>query len=256
MSAPHDHTLVFGQAINNVTVFNPELQHDVAVSGTEGLKEFGVTNGFTNPYVVGAYGLSDFDEVALYYELERIGTNRIMALEGIALYQETENALQTLLNADISAQLTEDYLFYDGVMDVNDEFQWKSPRDLSISIGFKGIHKSGYDFGLFKNHVFNDKVGAGAAGYSYRNWSMMFPVGMLMNKNSGTEQPTVGYEYKALNGYSREMVIADISGIGVAGTGGYRPVAVNQFDIHKTGMVSEIATHNTCGNHIVIQRPQ
>ena len=67
--------------------------------------------------------------------------------------------------------------------------------------------------------------------------------------------PTVGYEYRANDGYSREVKMGVLAGIGVAGSAGM-PSAVHGNDTVDIGMLSHIGFHGACANKIYLQRPQ
>jgi hypothetical protein len=249
-----DGALLWGQQINNITEFNPELGFDVNISGTEGLIRFATVNGNTDTYTVGNFQMADFDDISRYYERERIGINDIMALQGIDINIEIENVLIDLLDGDLAAMLTKDYMYGDGMF--MDAMKPKlDASDFAMKFGFRAVKKSGYRYYFYCMPVFNENVGAGAAGYDYPNWQVMFPVGYAKEKSSGDNRATIGYEYKQLGAYSREEVIADISGVGVAGSGTPYRIASNQFDLYKMGMVAEIAFHGTCANHITLVRP-
>jgi hypothetical protein len=248
-----DGALIFGSSIDNITTLSSQLGVDVTVKGTEGLIEFARVNGYTVNYTPGSYTTQDFDGIARIYELERIGVKEIAGWQGIDIYQEQENALQALLNGDLTANLAANRFTFS--MEPNDAHQLVDSGDFALRIGFQAVRKSGYNFSWKSLHTFNEAIGAGAEDYNYTQWSIWTPLGYTKNKATGGTAGTVGYEYKVLNGYSREQVVANINGVGVAGSGGLSPVAVNQYDISTIGMLSEIASHNTCANHIILQTP-
>ena len=245
-----DGGLMWGQSVTNpnVSQFSSELGFDVPLTGTEGLVEFATVNGQTIGYTT--YQLSDFDDLSLYYQSNRPNTRDIMCLQGALLNTRVENVLQDLLNADINSQITKDFLYGDGVF--RDDVQAVSPEKLAIKIGFRGLMKSNfrYCFNVVAN--FSEVVGAGAPGYRYSEWQIAMPVGYAQNKSSDTRVPTMGYEYKELKGYSRENILAKITGAGT--NQGFEQVA-NENDIKKCGMISEYAAHYTCANMIVRQIP-
>lgn len=249
-----DGALIFGQTIDNITQNVSELGFDVPVKGTEGLIDFGLLNGYTVGYTPGALSIGDFDAISRLFEQERLGVRQIMAWDGFDIFTEKENALQTLLNADITAQLVRGMFRFDGGTGI-DELQPIGDADLAVNIGFYALKKAGYIYSWKLLHVFNEYMGAGAPGYDYTRWSIYHPLGYVMNKATGQSVPTIGYEYKQLGNYSRENVVADISGVGVAGTGTPYPIATNVNDIHKLGYLAEIAFHGTCANHLIIHQP-
>ena len=249
-----DGALIWGQQINNVTEFNTELGFDVPVTGTEGMIDFATVNGNNDTYTIGNYQLADFDDTSKYYERERIGVRDIMCLQGIDINIEIENVLADILDGDLAALLTKNYMWGDGVF--RDEMQPQvDAGTFAMEFDFRAIKKSNFRYFFYLLHIFNENVGAGAAGYDYPSWQVMFPVGYAKEKSSGDNRATIGYEYKTLGSYSREEVVADIAGVGVAGSGTPYRIAVNDRDTYGMGMVSEIAFHGTCANHITLVRP-
>lgn len=247
-----DGALIWGTPINNISEFSSELGFDVSIKGTEGLINFAETNGYTVNYTPGSMALADFDAIARIYEQERVGTNDIMSWQGYDYYVELENLLQSQLNADLTAQLSRSW--FRGQMDMDDQ-QLMDDSDFALTIGFYALRKGGYNFAWKKLHLFSEAVGAGAAGYDYSEWSIYHPLGYTKNKANGTNVPTIGYEYKQLGNYSREVVVANLAGVGVGGSGTPYSIAVNQYDTLNTGYVSEIAFHGTCANHIILHTP-
>jgi len=249
-----DGALIWGQQINNISEFNAELGFDVPITGTEGLIDFATVNGNNETYVPGNYQLADFNDTSRYYERERIGVRDIMCLQGIDINIEIEDVLIDLLDGDLAAMLTKNFMWGDGVFD--DEMQPEiDAGTFAMEFNYRAVRKSNFRYFFYMMHIFNENVGAGAAGYDYPNWQVLFPIGYAKDKSSGDKRATIGYEYKKLGNYSREEVIANISGVGVAGSGGAYSIAVNGNDTHGMGMVSEIAGHNTCANHITLVRP-
>lgn len=246
-----DGALLWGTSIDNVFINSSELGFDVPVLGTEGMIEFGTTNGWTVNYTPGALAMGDFDTISDIYESERIGIRDIFTWQGKSYYNELENVLQTLLNADITAQLYRKFL--DDGSGIGE--QPTMSEDLFVHIGFNGLKKGGYVYGWKLLHAFNEAMGAGSDAYDYDQWAIYHPLGFVRNKSNNQMMPTIGYEYKQLGNYSRETVIAEIAGVGVAGTGTPYTIASNVYDIHRVGYVSEIAFHGTCANHMIIQRP-
>lgn len=249
----YDGALIWGQQNNNPGVLfetPPELGFDVPDTGTEGMIPFALTNGFEDNYTVGSYNINELDEISRYYEGERIGVRDIMALQGIDINIEIENTIQALLNADLTAQLSKEWLG-GGAYGFTGDTSYMDPSDFALKIGFRGVKKSNYNYMFYMMHPFNKNTGAGSASYNYKNWQVMFPIGYATSKDSGERRPTVGYEYKMLNGLSRENIVGSFAG---AGANYYSP-AVNGTDLMTMFYVAEVAGHFTCGNHMVIQKP-
>lgn len=253
-----DGALIWGENIDNITVFVPELSFDVPVRGTEGLLQFATTNGNIDDYIaIGGYTIADFRGMAEYYEQERVGTSEMMCLQGFTIYNEIEQEMADFLNGDTAALLTKKIFYGDSEFNyLNDSLYESDPANFALEIGFKAIDIAGYTFMFRKFPDFNKRVGAGSPGYNYSSWQVVMPLGFAKDKKTSTKRGTFGYEYKeSADGYSRETIVGEFSGAGVGGSGRYRS-AVNQHDIHRCFMISEFAFHPTCGNHITIQKPQ
>jgi hypothetical protein len=247
-----DGALLWGTPNTNNSQFVPGLGHDAPTSGTEGLDLFSATNGSTQTYTPNAFTMADFDATGRYYEQERIGVRRLFCLQGFDINTEIENVLMDLFDADLAATIsdtTDYFLSNGGTADrLPEDFQIHNAKEFAANIGFRSVRKGGYTYSFKTFHVYNELMGAGAAGYDYMQRQIMLPVGMTKEKSTDTMLPTFGYEYKQLHNYSREECIEEFGGVGSSGAIG-KP-AVNGTDIAICGMVSELAFHGTCANHI------
>lgn len=238
-----DGALLWGGAIDNITVQSVAgVGIDLPVTGTEGLVDFATLNGYTDNYTVGAYAISDFDNMAKLMEKERTGTRKFMTWDGIDLWHEKENEVFSLFNQDATPFLSF----------VGNAAEDQPLAGNVVNIGFRGIQKGGYYWGWQLLHEFNSATGAGASGYDFVNWSIVTPFGYVANKGTGNKSPMIGYEYKELNSVNREVVFGRLPGFGTA-MAGEQPVTEN--DVTKMGLLSEIAFHGACANHIIVQRP-
>lgn len=247
-----DGALLWGQNINNITIFNANLGFDVPVRGTEGLIDFATTNGNVDNYVaVGGYTMSDFRDLARYYQGEQVGTNSLMCLMGFEIFNEVEEELIDMLDGDLAAMLTKNFMYGDSVFDnMESEMVYKEPAEFALKLGVRAVKIANFNFCFRQFQDFNKKVGAGADGYDYKSWQIVLPVGYSVDKGTNTTRGTFGYEYKQQGGYSRENIVGEFGGAGIQG----KPV--NASDIHRSFMISEFAFHATCANHITIQKPQ
>jgi hypothetical protein len=244
-----DGALVFGTQNTNPLLVDQDtdMGYDVPYTGTEGLVPFAVNEGNVDTYNV--FSINDFDDVSAYYEGERIGVRELITLCGMQLYIEQENVLQNFLNADVNSQLWYDWL---NPSDWVDDYQPNDAmKDQYLHIGFKGLNKAGYTYGIRLLHVFNENVGAGASIYNYQRRQLIIPKGYSKDKRSGESRPTMGYEYKQLGQYSREYIYGMIGGAGIT-----EVMPSNQFDTRKKFHISEVSFHGTCSNHVTIQQPQ
>lgn len=244
------YALLFGVAADNLTENSTSVGHDVSITGTQGLIPFIEGNGHVDTYTVGSYDISDFDQTATLLRQERVGTWKITTYDGYGIFQETENALQDLLNANLSVELLKD--LGKGMNVSGESMQPFEDSDFSFYVGFRALKKSGFTFYFHLLHEFDEVVGAGAAGYDYPNYRIAVPLGTATDKANGSNVPFVSYEYKGLNGYDRHDLVDQYGGVG---TGPVVGRASNQYDLTQMGIVTELAGHFACPNRCVIQKP-
>lgn len=245
--------LLWGQPINNISELSSSLGFDVDIKGTEGLIYFIETNGYEDEYTLGSFGTPDLYAITGLYDQEQSGTKTLVTHEGFGLFVETEQAFTEFFSNDYSPSLMKSIAVEQGIP--AEDMQPFESSDFVFYAGFRGAKLAGYHIHFKKIHEFNEAIGAGAAGYNWSNSRIFMPFGSTVNKATGNTVPFVGYEYKQLGNYSRENVIADFGGAGVAGIGGILDTPVNGVDYRKKGMVAEIAGHYACPNLLVLQKP-
>lgn len=237
-----DGALIFGRANDQWTEDSDALGFAVNRTTTEGLIEFGITGGYTDEYLPGAYILQDFNEIGKIYNRERPNSNEIACWQGYDIFSEVEDTLVDYLKDTMINYAFNKY--FAGV-----DTYGMSAQDFAISIGFNALKKSGFNFIFKKLEVFNHPKYAGSEGYTYPGWQIFTPMGMITNKQTMTTMPTLGYQYKALDGYNREVEIWE--------TGGAGPIRkTDGIDVMNCYYRGEFAFHGACANQIVIQKPQ
>lgn len=252
-SKARDGMLLFGKQANNINVYNVSLEIDVPISGTEGFVSFASTSGTVKTYTSGSYSLNDIDTVAQILEDERATmSSNIICWTGTEAHQERENALANILSNNLDPfinRMIPALRGYDfsAIADTDESF------DFSYTFGIYAVRKGGFNFVFKKMPAFNDIKGAGLSNYKYRGTSIYHPVGTQIDRE-GREIPLVGYEYKELDGYSRDLVPSKIVGAGTNIMFGTL-YAANEYDSFKIGLLSEIAGHFACGNKIVFEEP-
>lgn len=240
------YALLFGTQADNIVVASTQLQHDVSMRGTEGLIPFLDAWGHLDTYIAGSYAIGDFDVLASIFEQERIGTRQITTYDGYSIFQETENALQNLLNANLTIELMKKWGADWGASSEN--MQPFDSDSFDFYIGFRALKKSGYAFYFRLLHEFNEYVGAGAPNYKQTTYRLALPLGYANDRNSGSPVPYISYEYKSDGrGYDRHDRIDEYGGIGS------KLKASNGDDMQAFGIVSEIALHAACPNKTVKQ---
>ncbi len=245
--------LLWGQQINNITDTATAVDYDIPISGTEGFISWITTNAHTDTYTAGSYAIADFYAVTSIMEQENIGTSHLLTYDGYSLWVEREQVLQAFFAESIwPAMMTSVQNAYNLVYD---DWDPSNDKDFVAWLGFRGYHVGGYTVFFKKMQEFSEAVGAGAAGYDFDTWSIYVPLTRVKDRSTGLQRPMIGYEWKQLGRYSRKAVIADLAGAGVGGhSGGYREVAVNEFDAYRCGFVSELAFHGATANKIVVQK--
>lgn len=246
--------LLFGKQNDNLTLFVTDLEHDVPVKTTQGMLDWATTYGHTQLYTAGSYSLADFDAIGRVMTQERCPDRTFMTLDGYDIFIETENLLADEFDSDKTPFLMKSISSGAGVP--LDNFQPFESSDFDFYVGFKAVRKGGYNFIFKQLHEFSDVQGVGTSAYTYPGTRVCVPIGgTRKNLENGTSGFAWGYEYKALNGYSREVVFGNIAGIGVGGTNGFVPAPVHGNDYMQNGIVGEFAGHFACPNQSHIQKP-
>lgn len=247
--------MLFGQTANNLTEFVANVGADMPMNGTEGLIDFATTSGNSDTYTPGSYALSDFNAIArTYYNERSTGTNQLISLVGPDLAEEQEDLFTTILSATPDVHVDRLIPEYSDFMSGTDESLDYDAGDMMLNFGVTAVKKNGFIFYLKRLNEFSDIKGAGGTGYDYRKYSITMPLGIAKDSNSNNMSGTLGYRYKALEGYSRDLVVGSLPGVGVGGNTRFG-TPVNEFDSYREGLLSEIAPHFACANTIVIQTP-
>lgn len=252
-----DLMLTFGQQADNIDVASEGLGIDVPIAGTEGFYEFADNNGANDTYTSGSYGISDFTSIANYFDDARVtGTPDICAWLGQTLENEIEDQFTQTFANDLTPLLEKMLPDMGGYITGLPDY---TSSDFSVHIGYRAVKKNHYIFHFKRSPAFNDIKGAGAEGHGYRAVGVFHPFGGVKDVTTKKLMPNVGYEYKAVNGYSREFVIGKVAGVGSenSGVSGMNWITLgSENDVAKYGMVCEIAGHWICGSHFLVQEPE
>lgn len=249
--------LMFGQQADNIISASTELAFDVPVDSTEGFIDFAVTSGTVDTYTVNSYALDDFNVVANTLLNERAAaTNDVCGYIGPDLFTEIEDAFTQVLVSNLVHTVDRLVPGYESYL--NDQYAQgltSEPSDAMLSFGYNAVRKNGFLFHLKRLDDFADIRRAGADGYGYPNWAIWHPMSWSTDALSGNSRPTIGYEWKQLNDYSRENVFGHLAGAGVGGDNTPYGPAVNQFDSMKYFLMAHLAFHGATGNQLVVQNP-
>ena len=160
------------------------------VAGSEGyfaaLKDRGlvVTGANAAPLT-----LSNFDDIII--ELDKQGAPAEYAMY---LNRKQDLAIDDMLAAGIATQVTAGLAGQFGA--------FNNEPDLAVKLGFKSFTRGGYTFHKHDWKLLNDPTLAGA---STKIQGAMCPMTQVIDPRSGAKAPAVEMNYKASNGYSREM---------------------------------------------------
>ena len=160
------------------------------VAGSEGyfaaLKDRGlvVTGANAAPLT-----LSNFDDIII--ELDKQGAPAEYAMY---LNRKQDLAIDDMLAAGIATQVTAGLAGQFGA--------FNNDADLAVKLGFKSFTRGGYTFHKHDWKLLNDPTLAGA---STKIQGAMCPMTQVTDPRSGTKAPALEMNYKASNGYSREM---------------------------------------------------
>jgi hypothetical protein len=120
-----------------------------------------------------------------------------------------------------------------------------NPNDFFASLGFSGIEKNGFKFVFNTLDELDDVNGMGVEGYNYSHMGMWMPAATLKSKGEKLDIPSVGFRYKALDGYSRKYEMWE--------TGGAGPIRkTDGVDIMKCDFRSEMGFEGALGSQWVV----
>ena len=133
--------------------------------------------------------LSNFDDIII--ELDKQGAPAEYAMY---LNRKQDLAIDDMLAAGIATQVTAGLAGQFGA--------FNNDADLAVKLGFKSFTRGGYTFHKHDWKLLNDPTLGGA---STKIQGAMCPMTQVVDPRSGTKAPALEMNYKASNGYSREM---------------------------------------------------
>lgn len=247
--------LLFGQVADNLTSTDNAQNLDTPVNTTEGYIPFALTNGTDDQYTVGSYALADFNTLSnIYYDERSSMSSDLMCFDGPDIALETEDLFINTLDQNLAPFVDRIMPGYSDALMQYHEMMDSKPTDATLAFGYSCIQKGGFVFHLKRLSELNDVKVLGSTNYSYRNYRIVSPIAMVGDVLTKQNRAAVGYEYKMLDGYSRENVLGHIAGAGVGGNTMYGQAA-NGYDSLTHFLICEIAGHFAVANAIVVQRP-
>jgi len=247
-----DMALLVGQNANNALLVeaNPELGHDVQIATTEGLLPFAEANGVVDTYTAGSYALTDLYNVANYFDGEFVANRDLCVWQGNKIFQEVEILLKEQVKQFAYQELNA--IFANKDLPTDPTFQ-NDPKAFGLTIGFYACMLGNYNFYFKKMPAFSHPMMLGGASYTYPNYQLIHPIGTTTDANNGIDLPIVGYAYKDLAGYSRDVVFDGYHGVGSKSFTGAGNASFG-YDVSKAGLVSEIGFWGSRGNQFYVQK--
>ena len=133
--------------------------------------------------------LSNFDDIII--ELDKQGAPAEYAMY---LNRKQDLAIDDMLAAGIATQVTAGLAGQFGA--------FNNDADLAVKLGFKSFTRGGYTFHKHDWKLLNDPNLVGA---STKFQGVMCPMSQVVDPRTGTKAPALEMNYKASNGYSREL---------------------------------------------------
>ena len=133
--------------------------------------------------------LSNFDDIII--ELDKQGAPAEYAMY---LNRKQDLAIDDMLAAGIATQVTAGLAGQFGA--------FNNDADLAVKLGFKSFTRGGYTFHKHDWKLLNDPTLGGA---SAKIQGAMCPMTQVVDPRTGTKAPALEMNYKASNGYSREL---------------------------------------------------
>ncbi len=236
--------LFFGTTGDNITAVSDTTGTTAPVKYTQGLDSYIEQEGNLLPFTSGGFDIDTFDAMGEIFNRERIKSKDILMPMGFNLISQFSTNMRDFI----------DYTCFDLAKNnsnfKSDMFGSTSAQDYFLWLDFQGIRKNGYNFLVKHQAELDEQQGAGTEGYNWRETGYAIPVESFRNAD-GTDGliPSIGYRYKELNGYNREMEIGY-----TGGAGKIKPTS--SLDAMSLDIRSEIAFEGGLGNQMIKLVPQ
>jgi hypothetical protein len=163
---------------------------DHSFSGTEGYFAALEDRGLVTDGKIGSSSTANFDDIdAIITQLDKQG-----APSEYAMYANTAQMLllDTMLSNGGTASTS-------GVATNYGAFN--NDRDMALNLGFSSFSRGGYTFHKHSWKLLNDPTLLDGSAFN----GVCIPLANVTDANTGTKAPALEMNYKASNGYSREM---------------------------------------------------
>jgi hypothetical protein len=174
--------MLFAEQVNNLNGDNT----DTGMAGSEGYFSAVESRGLVT---TGSFAsINDFDTLIL--ELDKQGAPAEYAMY---LNRQFELDIDDLLAQGIATQTTAGLAGQFGA--------FNNDPDMAIKLGFQSFSRGGYTFHKHSWKLLNDPTLLGTSDYK----GAMVPMAQVADAKTGAKAPALEMNYKAANGYSREM---------------------------------------------------
>lgn len=237
--------LFFGKQSDNLTVTSDATGFTVPIKTTQGLDDYISTYGNILPYSAGSFDMDDFDAITEIFNRERVGSKNILMPMAFQLHAQINNLLKDFMDNTCFDYAAKTWPFKSSIMDGMMESTGNA-KDFFLWLDFAGIKKNGYNL-LMKHQMELDSIQeAGTTGYPWQQTGYALPVTSYDNPDGDKGMsPSIGYKYKALNGYNREM------SVGWTGGAQVKRAPTSSLDAYQMDVLSEVAGDFGLGNQMV-----
>lgn len=236
--------LWFGTTGDNITQVSDATGQTAPVKYTQGLDNYIEQEGNILPFTSGSFDVDALDALGEIFNRERIRSKDILVPAGYNLISQFSTNMKDFIDYTCFDLAKTNPAFGRGIFDdgnAQDHFLW---------LDFMGIRKNGYNFLLKHQPELDEVQGAGTEGYSWRETGYAIALDAFKNADgSDGLVPSIGYRYKELNGYNREMELGT-----TGGAGNFKKTS--SLDAMALDVRSEIAGEWGLGNQMVKITPQ
>ncbi len=242
--------LFFGKQNNNWSSTSDATGFVTPNMTTQGYDDYVSTYGNILPYTTGAFDMDDFDACTEIFNREQIGVKNILLLDAFNLDSQINTLLKDYMDNTCFKYAAMNWPFKANIGPMIEAMD-NSPEDFFLWLDFAGIKKNTYNI-LKKHQKELDNVQqAGTIGYPWPNTGYMLPAVSYKNPlGDNPWSPSIGYKYKALNQYNREMQVTYTGGAPVMAN------ATSSLDAYQMDILTEVAGDFGLGNQMIKITPQ
>lgn len=236
--------LWFGTQGDNIFAVSDATGTTTPVKYTQGLDDFIEQEGNILPFASGSLDIDTIDAATEIFNRERIKSKDILVPAGFNVLSQFSNSMKEFVDYTCFELAKSNSAFR------SDIFGSTDAKDFFLWLDFQGVRKNGFNFLLKHQSELDEAMGAGTPGYAYAETAYMLPIESFRNADgSNALVPSIGYRYKELAGYNREMEIGYTGGAG-------NIKKTSSLDAMAVDVRSEIAGEYGLGNQMIKLTPQ